>query len=328
MKLMLQYFILPLTLIYVLCFCFLGCSADEEASPSETLIPTGEELEQLAAQALDLDKLQTRGSSGEELFYQPNQETPYTGWVKDYHDSEDEDLRLLAQVRNGKFHGPTTRWYENGQKSREGTYTEGKQDGAWTFWYENGQKDEEGTYKDDELDGAWTFWYENGQKSSEGTYKDDERNGMWTFWYRENGQKSSEGTYKDDELDGAWTFWYENGQKIAAGKYKNAEGPRRDGAWTFWYENGQEVAKGTYADGAREGMWTFWYEENGQKWAEGAYKSGRRDGAWTFWHDNGQKSAEGTYTDGIGINWRAWDEDGQEWWGRINVRLPDLPSVP
>ena len=179
MKLMLQNFTLPLTLIYVLCFCFLGCSADEEENPSDALLLSEADLEQLIAQALDADKLQTRGPEGEELFYQPNQETPYTGWVKEYYDDEEEDIRSLVSVRNGKLHGPSTNWYDNGQKSEEGTYTEGKEDGMWTFWYENGQKLSEGTYKKGELDGAWTFWYENGERKVEGTYKDGRRDGAW-----------------------------------------------------------------------------------------------------------------------------------------------------
>lgn len=145
-----------------MCFCFLGCSADEEGSPSDTLIPTGAELEELIAQALDADKLQTHGPSDEELYYQPNQETPYTGWVKAYYDTEDEDIRSLFQVRNGKRHGPATRWYDNGQKSEEGTYTEGKVDGAWTFWHSNGQKRAEGTFTDG-VGIGWTAWTEDGQ---------------------------------------------------------------------------------------------------------------------------------------------------------------------
>ena len=139
MKLRAQTFMLPLTLAYVVSsFCFLGCSADEEANPGDALLPTGAELEQLAAQALDMDKLQTRGPSGEELFYKPNQETPYTGWVKDYH--ENEQLDVLAQVYKGKFHGVYTEWYQNGQKSSEGTYADGEQDGMWTGWSRNGQE--------------------------------------------------------------------------------------------------------------------------------------------------------------------------------------------
>ncbi len=223
MKVMLQNFLLTLILVNVLCFCFLGCSGDEDGSPSDTLIPTGAELEELIAQALDADKLQIRGPSDDELFYQPNEETPYTGWVKSYHDDEDEDIQSLSQVRNGKLHGPATRWYDNGQKEAEGTYTENKLDGTWTFWYENGQKSVEGTFKKGKRNGAWTFWYENGQKDGAGTFTDDERDGKWTEWYRDNGQKYLEGTYKNGVRNGMWAFWYENGEKRAEGTFKNAD---------------------------------------------------------------------------------------------------------
>ena len=42
-------------------------------------------------------------------------------------------------------------YYENGQKSYEGTIKDGKPDGLFTSWYENGQKNEEATYKDGEM---------------------------------------------------------------------------------------------------------------------------------------------------------------------------------
>jgi antitoxin component YwqK of YwqJK toxin-antitoxin module len=38
--------------------------------------------------------------------------------------------------------------------------------------------------------------------------------------------------------------------------------------------------------GDREGVWTIWHE-NGQKKAEGAYKSNKREGVWTYWDDKG-----------------------------------------
>ena len=63
-------------------------------------------------------------------------------------------------------------YYENGQKSYEGTIKDGKPDGLFTSWYENGQKEEEGIFKDKEQDGLWTSWYKNGQKKDERTYKD------------------------------------------------------------------------------------------------------------------------------------------------------------
>jgi len=42
-------------------------------------------------------------------------------------------------------------WYENGQKSSEGTFKNGIGGGVITEWYENGQKKKEETYKDGNL---------------------------------------------------------------------------------------------------------------------------------------------------------------------------------
>jgi len=39
-----------------------------------------------------------------------------------------------------------TKWYENGQKKEEGTWSDNKKIGKWTFWYENGQIKEENNY--------------------------------------------------------------------------------------------------------------------------------------------------------------------------------------
>jgi len=39
-------------------------------------------LDDIIAEAIDEDKLQERGKEGEKLFYAPNKQTPYTGWVK------------------------------------------------------------------------------------------------------------------------------------------------------------------------------------------------------------------------------------------------------
>ncbi len=241
MKLKAQTFILA----YVLSFCFLGCSADEEGPLDETL--TIGDRDRILAKALDWTNLQLRGPErNEELIYEPNQETPYTGWVvrrwiwrleTDWTTNmiwgiadpgEESGYEEFFQVRNGKKDGVFTGWYESGQKGQEGMYKDGYPDGMWTSWYKNGQKYSEGTYKVNRPEdlpndyplrhfydlehGMWTFWYENGQKEKKGEYKNGERNGMWTFWY-ENGQKDSEGTYINGDQDDNWTYWNMNGEQ-------------------------------------------------------------------------------------------------------------------
>ena len=53
-------------------------------------------------------------------------------------------------------------WFENGQKSFEGTYKDGKSDGLWIGWFENGQKENEVTYKYGEIVEVIGMWNKNG----------------------------------------------------------------------------------------------------------------------------------------------------------------------
>ena len=66
------------------------------------------------------NQIQYRGEYPNQIAYLPNQDTPFTGRVEDFH--------------------------ENGQKKEEGNYKDGKADGLWTEWYENGQKSSEDHY--------------------------------------------------------------------------------------------------------------------------------------------------------------------------------------
>ena len=126
--------------------------------------------EKILAEAIDADNLQTRKSpSGEELGYAPNQEQPYTGWVK----TELFDDPILIQVQHGKANGIYIEWHsDHGQIRRKGTLKNGKGEGLWTWWHDNGQKEQEGTYKNNEQEGLWIEWDENGQEVSRKIYKD------------------------------------------------------------------------------------------------------------------------------------------------------------
>ena len=226
--------------------------------------------EKVLAEAIEYDKLQTRRApSGEELPYAPNQEQPYSGWVKSdswdiidtaYDDFDNENISYmtqdlhvgdpggmeLAQYQHGKLHGSYINWWDSNQQNVfRCAFMNGKLHGLVTMWYENGQKTLEGTCKSGLMNGRWTTWDENGQKRMEGTWKNDKRDGLWTVWH-ENGQKELEGTYKNGKEDGLWTVWHENGQKGGEGYFKNG---KQDGLLIEWDENGQEISRETYKDG-------------------------------------------------------------------------------
>lgn len=177
-----------------------------------------ETRDKIIAEAIDWGKLQEKGEEGEQLYYAPNQQTPYTGWVKVMWGNE--QVRLLSQYKDGKGDGLFTSWYEKGQKEMEGYVKDGKPDGFGSSWHENGQKKFEGNCKDGKKDGLWTFWYENGQKKSEENLKDDklmtavawkpngekcpvtkliDGNGV-ALWYKKDGTEELRQTYKEGEI--------------------------------------------------------------------------------------------------------------------------------
>ena len=143
-------------------------SPSEEPSSDTPNSLSDADVERLLKGAVDMESLEER----DDLYYQPNESEPFSGWVKQVADSG--YVRGLAQCKDGKPEGPFVGWHENGQKQSEGTFKNGGYDGPYTDWHENGQKQSEGRVKNGKEDGLWTEWHENGQKKSEGIYKDGE----------------------------------------------------------------------------------------------------------------------------------------------------------
>jgi len=153
-----------------------------------------ETLDEIIAEAIDEKKLQKRGEPGEEQYFRPNEQTPYTGWAKNMRDNG--QIEMLAQFKDGKIDGLQARWHRNGQKKGECAYKDGKVDGLETWWYPNGQKKTERTYKDYKLITA-VAWKPNGEKSPDTNVVNG--NGV-RVWYNDYGTELSRQTYKDGEL--------------------------------------------------------------------------------------------------------------------------------
>ena len=78
------------------------------------------------------------------------------------------------------------------------------------YYYENGNKSAEGSFKNDCEDGKWIYYYESGKPSEEVTFKSCAPNGPYISYY-ENGEIEEEGAMKDGLEDGEWLHYYENG---------------------------------------------------------------------------------------------------------------------
>jgi len=165
--------------------------ANKPTSTGVIDLDDNETRNRIIAEAIDSVKLQKKGDEGEQLYYAPNQQTPYTGWAKVMWGNE--QVKLLAQYKNGKEGGLVTEWRKNGQKQAEITWKDGKPDGLVSYWHENGQKKFEANFQDGKPIGLETLWYRNGQKHSETFHKfQGRRIILWTaFVWKPNGDKCS-----------------------------------------------------------------------------------------------------------------------------------------
>jgi antitoxin component YwqK of YwqJK toxin-antitoxin module len=169
-------------------------------------------------------------------------------------------------------------YYENGQRSREGSFKDGKLDGVMTSWYEKGKKKGEGTYKDGEKDGIWTKWDKNDGKVYKGKFtnlkdKNIDRSSLNGSYFSYFGDNIGHRNLKDGEINGLVIIWHPSGEKKLEATYKNG---KEDGLYTRWHNSVVKVQKeleGTYKDGKKDGLWTKWYY-NGDKKLEGVFKDG------------------------------------------------------
>ena len=134
-------YILPLLLILCVPLMVIGCG--EVAQP--TGLDDPETLDKIIAEAVVLKTLQKRGKKGERLYYAPNEQTPYTGWMKVV--GFNGQVILLAQCKDGKQEGPEIHWYSGGQKQWEGVCKDGKQEGITILYNMDGTESLRTTYK-------------------------------------------------------------------------------------------------------------------------------------------------------------------------------------
>tara|TARA_Y100001934_G_scaffold242034_1_gene297503 strand:+ start:2028 stop:2792 length:765 start_codon:yes stop_codon:yes gene_type:complete len=197
-----------------------------------------ETLAKIIAGAIDGKKLK-KGDNDRKLAYAPNEQTPYTGWVKLMHDNG--QIVGLKQFKDGKTHGLATRWFENGQKEFEVTFKDGKLDGLWTRWYENGQMRGEATMKDGKPV-TCVAWKPNGKKCPHTNVVDG--NGV-VVRYNDDGTEAGRYTHKDGKPNSA-QVWKPNGKKCTVTNLKNG-----NGVIVEYKEDGTESGRTTYKDGER-----------------------------------------------------------------------------
>ena len=160
-----------------------------------------ETLEEILTEAIDLNDTRKVTEGNRSLIHYYN-DKPFSGWVKGNFGREGSSS-LLGQLKNGKLHGLTRFWHENGNRGMELTFNEGNLEGPAKKWYFNGKIMYEGTLKKGPFDSLSLPWLEckgwkpNGERCPVTNIKDG--NGVLVIYNNEDGTESGRETYKNGE---------------------------------------------------------------------------------------------------------------------------------
>ena len=98
--------------------------------------------------------------------------------------------KATVEVHNGKVHGVSCGWYDNGQIEVEETFVEGVSHGTRTRWHANGARKSLAQIEHGEVVGPYFEWYDNGQRAVQMTLRDGQPDGLVEAWHRSGALKS------------------------------------------------------------------------------------------------------------------------------------------
>lgn len=199
-------------------------------------------------------------------------------------------------------------YYENGQKSSEGTMRNGQPDGYWKTYHKNGILKSEGNRKNYLLDSVWTFYSDSGKVAVQITYLEGKKNGIRRTFHE---NEVVEENFVDDVKQGYTNYYYPNGTLWKEIYFEDGleegigrEYARSDGRVIklIYYEKGfiTDIQNINRIDRARmkQGKWiSFW--DNWQIKSEGEYKNDLKHGYFKEYSREGVLLMTSKYIDGI-----------------------------
>lgn len=138
-----------------------GCTqpAQEESpdKPEETIVVPMDELIQ----------------SPEGLIYHEKSKVPFTGQANEHFPFKlaNPPLKVTRNFKEGKIHGLTTWYFNDGNKRLEMFFSEGKKEGPATNWYKTGVVQWKRTFQNDLLQGDSIKYKQDGEIQTHVVYQ-------------------------------------------------------------------------------------------------------------------------------------------------------------
>ncbi len=98
--------------------------------------------------------------------------------------------KAQVEIRNGKAHGLSRGWFDNGQMEVEETFVEGVSHGPRTRWHRNGARKSLAQIEHGKIVGEYTEWHENGKMAVRMTLRDGQPDGQIEAWHPSGALKS------------------------------------------------------------------------------------------------------------------------------------------
>lgn len=141
--------------------------------------------------AVSRHNIQERKVNDEIIYYLPNSDSPYSGWLKKEPDGLQK--KSLSHITLGRLDGLWVEFYPSGQICLKGTYKNGIKIGLQERWYKNGQRESEIEFDEKGVVTA-KKWKPSGELCPETNVVNG--NGK-AVSYNDDGSPSSISTYKN-----------------------------------------------------------------------------------------------------------------------------------
>lgn len=136
--------------------------------------------------------------------------------------------------KNGKLHGPSSFYSEEGQRLTLSYFFEGEYQGKVRHFYSDGTLCRLESYKDGKLHGCQKYFFESGAVKSLLHYAHAQLSGP-VYLYYENGQMKRESFFENGEKHGFDRIWTDQGVLVDEGEYELG---KPIGVHKRWYETG------------------------------------------------------------------------------------------
>jgi antitoxin component YwqK of YwqJK toxin-antitoxin module len=276
---------------------WLGCGGEN----STVQVNPGQILDGRAVMADALIYDNTSGRS-----FAPGEDIPFTGVVEWYYGNG--KLHQQTSFADGREHGSSIWWHEDGARAGHATYLNGVLNGPLVQWYPDGvTKELHATYRMGKQEGQEIWWHPNRKEKGVTSFINGKREGAAYGWFLD-GTKSWQAAWKNDKAHGWHVEWYPSGMTNSLQGYVQGQ---RVGLEAWWFESGQISRAVNWQAGRRQGLLIQWYE-NGNKMSQTPYVNDVRHGSGEGWYEKGAKAYEAEYRYNEEVDIKEWKEDGKE----------------